>query len=141
MIYPYEGCCSAKGFERVCSLAAYEADSSFSCPECGKPLNRVITAPRYLNNTKPFEAFISPVDRTVINSQRELREHNKRNNVVNTHDGYDEKAILGFTKKDWQKPLDDERRADLQEDMKLAVQRLEHGYKPAPSTEGITPNE
>lgn len=136
MIYPYNGCCGERGFERVCSLAQYESDPTFACPVCGKQLARVITAPRFLNNTKPFEAFISPVDRTVINSQRELREHNKRNNVVNTHDGYDEKTILGLTKKDYQKPLDDERRADLQDDMRQAVQMLDQGYVPAPIPEG-----
>ena len=136
MIYTYEGCCSARVWERTCRLAEYESDPSFKCPTCGKALRRVLTAPRFLNNTKPFEAFVSPVDGSVIESKRALREHNKRNNVVNTHDGYDEKTILGWTGKDFQKPLDDERRVDLYDDMKKAVQKLEEGYTPTPASEG-----
>ncbi len=31
-----------------------------------------------------FEPFVSPVDGSVISDRRQLREHNKRNNVVNT---------------------------------------------------------
>ena len=31
-----------------------------------------------------IEPFVSPVDGTVISDRKQLREHNKRNNVVNT---------------------------------------------------------
>ena len=31
-----------------------------------------------------FDAFVSPVDGALIRNARELREHNRRNNVVNT---------------------------------------------------------
>lgn len=34
----------------------------------------------------PIEAFVSPVDGSVISDRRQLREHNKRHNVVNTHE-------------------------------------------------------
>ena len=64
-----------------------------------------------------------------------MKPHNKRNNVVNTHDGYDEKAILNWTNQDYQKPLDEERRADLKEDLKKAVTKLEEGYVPHPPSE------
>ena len=33
-----------------------------------------------------IQPFVSPVDGTVISDRRQLREHNKRNNVVNTHE-------------------------------------------------------
>lgn len=135
MIYPYESCCG-KVRERICRLAEYEADSSYSCPDCGRQLKRVITAPRALNNTREFVPFISPVDRTLITSQRALREHNKRNNVQNLHDGYDEKAVQNMTKVDHFAPLEAERRSDLADDMRKAVQKLEEGYKPAPVQEG-----
>lgn len=135
MIYPYESCCG-KVRERVCRLAEYEADPSWYCSDCGQQLKRVITAPRALNNTREFVPFISPVDRTLITSQRALREHNKRNNVVNLHDGYDDKAVQNMTKVDYQKPLDAERRVDLASDMRQAVQKLEEGYKPTPAQEG-----
>jgi hypothetical protein len=33
-----------------------------------------------------IESFVSPVDGTVISDRKQLREHNKRNNVVNTQE-------------------------------------------------------
>ena len=33
-----------------------------------------------------IQAFVSPVDGTVISDRKQLREHNKRNNVVNTEE-------------------------------------------------------
>lgn len=136
MIYTYGGCCSQERHERVCRLAEYEADPSYSCPECGRPLERVLTAPRYLNSTKPFEAFKSPVDGSIIACERDLREHNKRNGVVNLHDGYDSKAVANFTKRDYQAELDKERRKDLKKDMELSLNKLHQGYKPQPAPEG-----
>lgn len=136
MIYTYEGCCGAHLVERTCRLAEYEQSPGYSCPNCGRPLRRVLTAPRVLLHTTPFESFVSPVDGSIVHSRRELAEHNKRNNVVNTHDGYDEKAILNMVNKDFQKPLDEERRSDLADDMRKAVQKLEEGYTPTPANEG-----
>lgn len=136
MIYTYEGCCSKSRHERVCRLAEYEADSTFSCPDCGRPLARVLTAPRVLGNTKPFEAFKSNVDGSIISCDRELREHNKRNNVVNLHDGYDSKAVSKFTERDWLAEQDKERKKDLNADMEQAVQKLNEGYTPQPASEG-----
>lgn len=135
MIYPYSSCCG-KPRERICSLAAYEADPRYFCPDCGQQLTRVITAPRCLNHTSQFEPFISPVDRTLITSRRELAEHNKRNNVVNLHDGYDEAGVRNMTKTDHRAPMEAERRADLADDMRKAVQKLEQGYTPTPASEG-----
>lgn len=136
MIYTYEGCCTKKVHERCCRLADYEADRTFRCPDCGRPLERKLTAPSVLANTRPFEAFKSTVDGSIITCDRDLREHNKRNNVVNLHDGYDSKAVENFTKRDYQKPLDEERRKDLAKDMELAVEKLHQGYTPQPAPEG-----
>ena len=33
-----------------------------------------------------IESFISPVDGSIISDRKQLREHNKRNNVVNCHE-------------------------------------------------------
>ena len=33
-----------------------------------------------------IQTFVSPVDGTVISDRKQLREHNKRNNVVNYHE-------------------------------------------------------
>lgn len=129
MIYVYEDCCGQR-HERTCSLASYEADPGYSCPVCGRSLAQVVTAPRLLHKTKPFEAFKSPVDGSIITCDRDLREHNKRNGVVNVHDGYDDKAVKGMVNRDFQKPLDEERRSDLVSDMREAVVKLEQGHKP-----------
>lgn len=136
MLYEYSGCCGSGRILRQCRLAEYEADPSYACPVCGGPLQQIISAPRLLNNTKTFEAFKSPVDGSIIACDRDLREHNKRNNVVNLHDGYDEKGVSGFTKKNYQAELDKERAKDLASDMKEAVQKLDQGYKPQPASEG-----
>lgn len=137
MIYPYEGCCSHPGgIDRVCRLAEYEADESYSCPECGRSLRRIITAPACLTGTREFQSFKSTVDGTIISCERELREHNKRNGVMNLHDGYDEKALMNMTKQDHRAPLDKERSADLSKDMLEAVSKLEQGYKPQPASQG-----
>lgn len=137
MIYPYEGCCSnPNGVDRHCRLSEYEADESYCCPECGRSLRRVITAPRYLNNTSEFKAFKSPVDGSIVSTQQSLREHNKRNGVTNIHDGYDEKALMAATKRNYQKELDKERAADLALDMRHAINKCEQGYKPQPAPEG-----
>jgi hypothetical protein len=94
-------------------------------------MKRFYTVPRVF--TKSFEPFRSPVDGSVITNSRELSEHNKRNNVVPLHDGYDEAAVKKFTETDWQKPLDQERKQDLGQDMEKAIQKLEQGYKPTPA--------
>jgi hypothetical protein len=135
MIYTYSGHCSRPhGWERVCTLTDYEKDPAFHCPQCGEPLTRVFTAPCIF--TGGFEAFVSPVDLTVIRSKRELAEHNKRNNVVSLHDGYDEKALQNFTNRKWGTEPDKE---ELKADMKEAVIKLEQGYKPvlAPETDDL----
>lgn len=129
MIYVYEPCCG-KLRERVCRLAEYEADPTYTCPECGRYLSQRVTAPRMLTKTKVFEAFRSTVDGSIIASEHDLREHNKRNNVVNIHDGYDDRAVKDMVNRDHYKPLDQERRSDLASDMREAVVKLEQGYKP-----------
>lgn len=132
MIYVYEGCCGKSSLERVCSYGVYCADPSFCCPQCGRSLAQVLTCPQLIN-CKTFEPFKSPVDGSVIASQHDLAEHNKRNNVVNLHDGYDEAAVQSFTKRDWNATPEKERTEDLKKDMEIAVQKLEDGYKPTPA--------
>lgn len=140
MIYPYHCDRCGTKLDRICSLREYEMQPVLLCTYCQEPMTRTLTAPRTLLHTKPFESFKSPVDGSIINSRRELAEHNKRNNVQNVHDGYDEKAVQNFTKTDWQKPLDDERRKDLKEDMLKAINKCEEGYKPqTPSEAEIIP--
>ena len=139
MWYVYEGCCGETLHERRCRLAHYEADPTFACPTCGKRLKQVITAPRFLNNTTEFKAFRSPVDGSIITTERGLRDHNARNGVMNVHEGYSEKTYMEMTKQDFQKPLDQERKKDLLADIKESITMTEQGYKPQPASEGDTP--
>lgn len=131
MIYVYSNCCGQPR-ERVCSLAQYMEDPSYRCPDCGMLLPQIIT-PSRLFTRKDFTPFRSPVDGSVISSYSELAEHNKRNNVVNVHDGYDDKAVKEFIKKDWHTTPEKERMQDLNKDMEQAIQKLEEGYKPTPA--------
>lgn len=75
-------------------------------------------------------AFRSPVDGSIINSQRALREHNARNNVVNLHDGYDEATIVAgaFGNKGVANVKPDPK--DIAKDIYEAYQRVDNGYKP-----------
>lgn len=132
MIYPYECRNCNRFFERVCRLAEYEADPDADCPDCGQIATQIITPPRILS-TRQFEAFVSPVDGSTITNHRELAEHNKRNNVVNLHDGYDEAAVQSFTKRQLNAEIEKERQKDLNKDMEIAIQKLQDGYTPTPA--------
>jgi len=132
MIYTYHCEECKRDFERVCSLAAYVEDPTLHCRECGKPAVRVLTPVRIFSKGN-FEPFVSPVDGSVITTSTELQEHNKRNNVVNLHDGYDEAAVKKFTEQRWNQAPEEERKKDLNADMEKAIQKLEEGYKPSPA--------
>lgn len=135
MKYPYACPRCGTQIERICRLAEYEAEPYVRC-KCGTMMKQIICAPRTLNNTKEFQAFKSPVDGTIVNSQRELAEHNKRNGVINVHEGYSEKELFGMTKRDFQKPLDEERRKDLVPDILQSVEMLKNGFVPTKAPEG-----
>lgn len=132
MIYTYYCDNCTLRLERICSLAMYEASPNMACTKCGKKARRTYTVPRIFARAK-FEPFKSPVDGTIISSHAELAEHNKRNGVVNLHDGYDEKAIKAFDGRNLTEPTEVERKQDLGTDMKEAIQKLEDGYKPTPA--------
>jgi predicted nucleic acid-binding Zn ribbon protein len=139
MIYAYfcEHC--NRGLERICSLASYVADEGYLCPHCGAQTKQIICAPIVLGKSGEFQAFKSVVDGSLISSRRDLAEHNKRNNVVNLHDGYDEAAVQKMTKKDYQKPLDEERAKDLNKDIEKAIAQCTDGYMPQLAREVIPP--
>lgn len=74
-----------------------------------------------------IQPFKSVVDGSVISTQRELNEHNIRNNVVCLSDGYSEEVIKSgnFGKK---KSHDEAK--NIKEDMIQSIQKLNDGYKP-----------
>jgi hypothetical protein len=139
MIYVYFCAVCNYEMDRICSLKAYEADEGYLCPLCGAKTKQVLCAPMALAKTGEFQPFKSVVDGSLISSRRDLAEHNKRNNVVNLHDGYDETAVQNMTKKDYQKPLDVERGKDLHKDIEKAIAQCTDGYTPQVPREVIPP--
>lgn len=132
MLYVYSGCCGRTSTERRCRLSEYLADPSYQCPDCGAKLKQWVTSCHIGGGTKPFEAFKSPVDGSVITSKAALAEHNRRNNVVNIHDGYSEKEILGVTKKDIYKEINKDNDKQVKQDVAKSVNMLNNGYVPPP---------
>jgi len=95
------------------------------CPKCGALTDKVIlTAPAGVVKGQ-FEAF-KGVDGRVISNQVELDRHNKEHNLVNLHDGYDEKAILSG--KIGEKAVEEKK--TKKKDVEKAVTKVVDGYKP-----------
>lgn len=115
------------------------------CPCCGGESRKVIrTAPTGFVSGK-FEQYRSQVDGTLIRTQKDLAEHNRRNGVVLLNEGYSEEAIRSG-KLGQQKPPVVVKREEVIQDMQEAIHDLENGYKPqkieveAPVAEGWSSN-
>ena len=94
------------------------------CPECGVKMRKVIrSAPKgYMVGN--FDAFQSTVDRSIIRSERDLREHNKRNDVISLADGYTTEQLMTQT------GLPKEQPRNVKADLVDAFQAVKQGYKP-----------
>jgi len=122
-------------YESVCDVCSIEADylrpvaecmDTPVCISCGERMRKVIrSAPKGFINGK-FEPFVSHVDGSLITTQREMAEHNKRNNVVSMADGYDDATVR---RGDFVAP---EKRDinDLKSDIAEATAMVNQGYKP-----------
>lgn len=97
------------------------------CGLCNAPARKVILQAPVGYVTGKFEPFKSIVDGSIITTQNDLTEHNKRNNVVNIQDGYSEKQVLdgSFAKKEVKNE-----KQDIARDMLESVHDLNQGYKP-----------
>lgn len=123
-------------YQAVCKACEIEADYTRSvddrmltpqCVSCGTPMEKVIlTAPRGFVTGK-FDPFVSPVDGSLITSQREMQEHNRRNNVVNMADGYSDEAIKSGACAAPPPKVDIN---DIKADIAEATQMVTNGYKP-----------
>jgi predicted nucleic acid-binding Zn ribbon protein len=111
-------------YEYVCPVA--ERYDTPEC-ECGGIVQVVILkAPQGFVKGN-FDRFRSPVDGSIIGTERDLRNHNARNNVVNIHDGYDEATVL---RGEYVKPPKKDKR-DVAQDVYDAYQHVDTtGYKP-----------
>jgi hypothetical protein len=90
-------------------------------------MKKVIRTPATGFVTGKFEAFVSPVDGSLITSQREMQEHNRRNNVVNMAEGYDNEAVIKGT---CAPPPEKTDINDIKADIAEATQMVVNGYKP-----------
>lgn len=124
----YHSECKSCGllFEQVRKMADYKKTPA--CTSCGEPTVAAIVVPPQGFVKGKFDPFISPVDRTLISCQRDLDEHNKRNGVMNLHDGYDEKALMDVVNKP--RPTVKIDKKEIAADIIDAAREVEHGYKP-----------
>lgn len=123
----YEAECEGCGlpFDYAASVKDYQIVPP--CPACAAPARKVIrTAPVGVVTGK-FEPFKSMVDGTMITNQRDLKEHNLRNRVVNLNDGYSEEKIISGELV--QKPKQDNKK-DVVQDVVQSIKAVEGGYKP-----------
>lgn len=98
------------------------------CPAChGATVCAILIPPQGFIKGK-FDAFRSTVDGTVISTESELREHNKRNNVKSMSEGFTTEALMEMTTKPRETPKVD--KAEVKADIVEAIREVESGYKP-----------
>jgi hypothetical protein len=93
---------------------------------CERPTRKIIISAPVGVVFGRFETFRSMVDGTLIRTARELKEHNKRNGVINLAEGWSEERVI---KGDYgTRPKPDPK--DIKEDVIQAVKMIEAGYTP-----------
>lgn len=104
------------------------------CPECGgEQVRKVILSVQKGLVKGKFEPFKSQIDGTIIATERDLQEHNKRNNVRLLGEGYSNEDILAGRCVEKEKPKD---KNDIAKDIVESIRRVEAGYKPNIQHEG-----
>ena len=94
------------------------------CPECGVKMRKIIrSAPKGFVKGQ-FDAFQSTVDLSIIRNERDLREHNQRNNVISLADGYSTEALMTQT------GIKQEQPRDVKADLVDAYKAVKSGYRP-----------
>lgn len=131
----YDAICMScvQTFEYFSSIE--ERNNVPACPECaGSDVRKVILAAPQGCVKGKFEPFKSTLDGTIISSNRELVEHNRRNNVQLLGDGYSNDDILnGKIGQQEQKGPD---KKEIARDIYEAIKLCESGYKPVIQSEG-----
>jgi hypothetical protein len=123
----YEAECEGCGlpFDYVASVKDYQIVPP--CPACAAPARKVVrTAPMGVVTGK-FEPFRSTVDGSLIQNQHDLKEHNRRNGVVNLNDGYSEEKLISG---DFGQKKPTETIKDKAQDVIEAIHAVKAGYKP-----------
>ena len=121
----YEALCSC-GAEAEYIRPVSGALDTPDCAFCGSKMEKIIrTAPTgYVRGN--FEAFKSVVDGTIISGQKDLDEHNKRNNVVSLADGYSDDVVKAGSF--GRKKVAETR--EVKSDLVEAYKMTREGYKP-----------
>lgn len=106
-----------------------------ACPKCSSSdVRKIILAAPQACVTGKFEPFKSSVDGTIISTNRDLAEHNRRNNVCLLGEGYSNDDILnGKLGQQEQKRPD---KKEIAQDIYDAIKQCESGYKPVIQSEG-----
>jgi putative FmdB family regulatory protein len=123
----YEAVCKDCGVEAEYSRPVAECMNVPTCVSCGELMHKVIRTAAKGFVTGKFDPFVSPVDGSLITSQREMQEHNRRNNVVNMADGYSDEAIKSGACAAPPPKVDIN---DIKADIAEATQMVTNGYKP-----------
>lgn len=107
-------------------------DNRLDTPPCGKcggvTTLAIFKAPKGYVQGK-FEPFRSTVDGTIIKNHNDMREHNKRNDVVCLADGYSDAQVKAAT---FRKPVEVPitTKEELAADIMAATIEVRDGYKP-----------
>lgn len=106
-----------------------------ACAHCGSANTRkvILSAPQGCVKGK-FEPFKSQLDGTIISTNRELDEHNKRNRVCLLGEGFSNDDILEGRCVATQMEKPDKK--EIAKDIVEAIRSCESGYKPVIQSEG-----
>lgn len=123
----YDGECMSCGKQFVYTRSVAQCMDVPPCPACGHESRKVIlTAPTGIVTGK-FEAFRSNLDGSLIRNQRELEDHNRRNNVRLLGEGYTNEQILkGEMGQKKAKPD----KKEIAKDLIDSISAVKAGYKP-----------
>lgn len=102
-------------------------DKTPPCPLCQSATKQVILSAPASYVKGAFQPFKSHVDGSEVRSERELRAHNDRNNVVNLNDGYSDQDLKTLRNRDLSVKPDVR---DIKADLGAAYQAVSEGYKP-----------
>lgn len=124
----YQAECKTCGHQMEYRSSVARCMETPACPSCNGETKKVILSAPLGFVTGRFEAFVSPIDGSVIRNQRQLLAHNDRHQVVNIQDGYDEATVLAGSY--CQPDKEGTGKEDVTGDILEAVNDLKAGYKP-----------
>lgn len=123
----YDSMCNDCGEVAEYMSSVEECTNPPPCGRCGGATSKVILSAPFWFSKGRFEAFRSSVDGSIIRGERDLKEHNLRNNVVNLADGYDDATI---TSGNFGRKIEPPCKKQIVEDIGESIRMINDGYKP-----------